>query len=371
MALQTVNYILYPAEPIAWNTASPTSSTVLTLAASTTKSAFIFRVPKTGTLDQVEFMLDTTSVNHTTSVIRVSLQDVSLTTGDPDGTQDQFRDIGTLPASDNWTAPGLMTSDGTDTGTKRSVTRGDLLAFVVEYQTFTAADSAVVDTMDVSTTASFDKLAYSDLSTAGVWAKKPTALPRMALKYNDGTYACPYGTWPIVGFAGESFTSTSSPDEVGTLFQLPFPCKVSGVFLSADLDGDADVVLYDTGGSAFTNGTVSLDKDVRADANNGWLVAMFAADITLLANTDYRMSLRPSTSTAVSLGRYTTDSTAIAAAAPGGTHWRKTSRTDAGSWTDVNEANRRFMGLIISALEDGTATATGGVSRGRIVNAGS
>jgi len=73
------------------------------------------------------------------SGLQVSLQDVSLTAGppaQPDGVVDQYRAIANGEATfaaNTWYTSGLLTSDGTDTGTKRTVNFGDLVACVLEY----------------------------------------------------------------------------------------------------------------------------------------------------------------------------------------------------------------------------------------------
>ena len=143
MTLATVKGGLWIPKPPAVSTTVSFSTFLIDAAGE--RVAFVIRVPKTGTLDKAEFRVGTVAIN-AASQVRVSFQDISAANGDPDGTQDQFRDIaGSAFASNTWMVPGLMTSDGTDTGVKRSVTQGDLLSVVIEYQTFTAADSVNVN----------------------------------------------------------------------------------------------------------------------------------------------------------------------------------------------------------------------------------
>lgn len=127
------------------NTQTPFSDLLIDAAGE--KVAIVFRAPKTGTLDRAEFKLDAVT-QAPVSGLRVSFQDVGAADGNPDGTQDQFRTVpqGSISAG-AWVVPGLMTSDGTDGGTKRSVTKGDLIAFVVEFDSFAAGDSLEVRCM--------------------------------------------------------------------------------------------------------------------------------------------------------------------------------------------------------------------------------
>src|SRR5262245_35066085 len=150
------------------------------------KDAFIFEAPKAGTLDMFEFSLGAVT-QAPTNGLKCSFQDVSGSTGDPDGVIDQFRTVTGGLSAGAWVAPGLITSDGTDTGTKRAVAKGDLLACVIEFASFSAGDSLSLNTITASRD-SINQRPYPDYFTAA-WAKFASAIPVMALKYSDGTYA--------------------------------------------------------------------------------------------------------------------------------------------------------------------------------------
>ncbi len=342
---------IYLPEPIIFGNGAPTFDANLLIDASTEKVAFVFQVPKTGTLDKLEFRAGTIGSFNASSRLRISFQDLDLTTGDPDGVQDQYRDIASLTSA-TWTIPGLMTSDGTDTGTKRSVTKGELLTVVFEYQVFTAADSVRITNIGTSGNASnFINLPYADLNTGGTWAKQGTMIPVCVLKYNDGTYYTPPGCLASSALNTiTTFNTGSTPDERGLLFQLPFPFQLEGFFVRLDLDGDADVILYD--GSDNVLKTISLDKDVRTNANANWLRFIYSSVYSGLANTSYRLIVKPTSATNVQIYDWDVNSSSILTNYSGGSTWKYTQRTDAGAWTDT-DTKRPFMGLILSGFDDG------------------
>jgi hypothetical protein len=336
---------IYLPTPPQIGAAAPAFATAGTIDANTEKHAFVFQVPKTGTLDKAEFRLGAVTFGGS-SALRVSFQDVSATDGNPDGTQDQYRDMTSLSAN-AWNAPGLMTADGTDGGAKRSVTKGDILSLVMEYQTFTAADSIIFSGISTgSVIESPLNFPYCDLFTAS-WAKTHM-LPTFALKYDDGAYHAPPCCMPISALNSTAFASNSTPDERGLLFQLPFPASLEGIYFRSDLDNDGELVIYNSAHSAQR--TVSLDKDIRSSAGGQWFTRIFSSPLDLSANTDYRAVIKPTTTS--NLSTYDWDSAVSLANYIGGSTWQYTERTDAGAWTDT-ATKRPWMGLILSGFDGG------------------
>ena len=342
---------------------APSSDNTFRIDAAGERIAFIFRVPKTGTLDKFEWHSSDSTLN-AASVLRLSFQNVDLATGFPDATQDQFRDQSTL-TSFGWNAPGLMTSDGTDTGTKRSVTVDDLLAAVIEFQTFTAADSVRWRKMvtPYSFQGIFGAFPYPASFFASVWATVAETMPFMALKYSDGTYAqlndwvLPAGTGSTV-INTTTFNNGSTPDERGLFFQLPAPVKVGGAWWRADLDGNADYVLYDSDGTTVLASS-SLDLNVRGAAKAGNFFIRHTP-ISLTASTNYRAVIKPTSVTNLSTYDFDVNAAALLDAVAGGQNWHYTSRTDAGAWTQVT-TKRPFMGLLVTAIDDGAGASGGGM----------
>lgn len=324
----------------------------------------VFRAPKTGTLDKFEFRIGTV---FSAQNLKCSFQDVSLTTGFPDETADQYRVISSGITSNTWQVPGLITSDGTDGGTKRAVTRGDLVAAVVEW------DSAVGDivisgiTTDGNASAMIGGFPRPVQKASSTWTMGASPMI-VAIKYDDGTYAyISPALMPFKTITAQSFASNSTPDERGIYFKLPFTASVSGAWARIALTGDTDFVLYGSDGTTVL-ASASLDKDLGSSSGSatGYMV-FFGADVTLTADTFYRLVIKPTTTTSMTLYDFDVNAAAIMDAIDLGQNCYHTQRTDAGSWSETT-TKRPFMGLILNGAD---VTAGGGgntYSRGRVVN---
>lgn len=332
------------------------------------KVAMIVRAPKTGTLNRAGFLLGTVTAGDT---LKVSFQDVDPATGDPDGTADQYRTVAIADTDDDkWIggnstpALGVMTSDGTDSGLKRSVTQGDLLAVVIEF------DNRVNGNLNVRHfgTPNFSRVtmmgqSYVDHYTTS-WVKASvtgsTACGGIVLlEYDDGSSSYIPGTLPAASFNYAQYHINSTPDEAMLRFSLPFPAKVTGYWFGADLDGDAELFLLDSGGSVVANSTVSLDKDIRAATAGSVFGVLLANEITLAANTTYYLSLKPTTASALMLYYFNAPSNAAFGQASCGTACYWAQRVDGGAIT-TTDTRRPLMGLILSAVSDGAGGGGGG-----------
>lgn len=361
MALQSISGGLFLPYPPGWGGAPAFQAVAVD--ASGEKAATVFQAPATGTLDKFEFRLGSVS---SAQALKVSFQNVSLADGNPDGTVDEFRVIASGSVTANtWIAPGLMTSDGTDGGTKRSVTRGDLIACVVEFD-------STVGNINVSTLAlgqSLQGVNYVELFASAAWTKINSHQPVLAIKYDTGVYhfIAP-DVLPISALNNVTYNTGSASDERGLIFSVPWPCTVDGAWTLIDLDGDTDLVLYDSGGTALQ--TLSLDKDVRqiTSAKNNY--HRFPASVNLTAGATYRLVAKPTTATSIILTDYDVPGVAYMNACSGGSNFHYTERADGGTWTQTT-TKRPWMGIHISAFDDGAGVGGGGntYSRGRVVNA--
>lgn len=328
--------------------------------------AHVFAVSKSGTLDKLEFETAAGVSVNAGSVIRVSFRALVAATGEPSGVNDQFRDIlGSALSGNAWISPGLMTSDGTDTGAKRVVTRGDLLVVVFEYQTFTGGDDLNLSRLPGRSTAqvsgSADGFPYDLFQSGGSWDKAPVLHGPLsfALKYDDGTYGRPiapgqFGATEVSN--NPFFNSGSTPDERGNRFVLPFPVRATGAWVSVateDVD-DFEVVLIDTDESTELE-TITVDGAHSAGVAPSPRFIPFAASQELGITGTYRLTIRPTTVNSLAVQNVVVDATALLESVFN-LNWYGTSRTNAGAWTDENT---RFyqMGLVIDGLEEGSGAA--------------
>jgi hypothetical protein len=320
--------------------------------ASGEKCAFVIRCPRAGTLDKFEFSLGTV-VQAPTNGLKCSFQDVSAANGDPDGTADQFRTVTTGITTNAWFVPGLITSDGTDTGTKRTVAEGELLACVVEFASFSAGDSLGVRALTLATaSAGAIQQHYVDLFTAS-WAKQSSSLCVVALKYTDSPIydVITPDIIPASGLNAPTFNSNSSPDERGLIFRSPMSCAVSGFLVrygSAAAGRNADFILYDSDGTTALK-TVAIDGDQVQSTSARWLFIPLTQNLT--ADLDYRAVIKPSSTSSVELQDFDVSAQALLDACGGGQNWHYTERTDAGSWTQTT-TKRPWIVPVFSKFHD-------------------
>lgn len=356
MAITSLPWLYYPTyiDPQPAATIGGTSSVLLN--ASGDKCGFVIVVPKTGTLDKAEFLWFAVG-NNPDNGMRVSFQDVDATTGNPDGVQDQYRDVTGSPIAAGWCVPGLMTSDGTDVGSKRSVTAGQKLAIVIEYVSFVASDSISVGICTSVSNFTGSLSNYVADASSGTYSKTTGSQPLVVLKYDDGTYATPIvgGAGPVSAFTSTSYNSGSTPDEYAVAYQLPFQHRVCGLWARADINDDTDLVLY-SGTTALA--TVSLDKDQLLSQVPGIVMGIFSTSQTQSANTTYRIGIKPTTTTNIQIYRMSFNSTAIMDAVTPGSGWYESTRTDAGAWSDTT-TNRPVAGLIIDGIDFGGSSGGG------------
>lgn len=371
MALVSFGAPWYIAVPFMSMSNSPSATPATwapTIDAAAEKWACVFRVPKTGTLDQIEFIFGTIAQAPANGV-KVSFQDVEQDQGTqpfkPDGTADEYRVIaqGDVVAN-TWIAPGLMTDDGTDTGNKRSVTEGDLVAAVVEFENFVAGDSIQVE--NAYTMAKPWQLGVAYNIGAGWVVNASSSIhPAVALKYNDGTYECITAYGFPTNISGNQTThtisSSTNPDEIALRFKLPMACEVSGFIAKGagvSVAENFDVILYDENDTVLASTTVEPDSFLTSV--NMHDVGAFDSPVELEADTEYRLAVKPLTTPAtINFWSFTTASAAIMNAAPWGSEFYYSQRVNGGAWTDTT-TRRPFLSLIISKLDDGANVAAAG-----------
>lgn len=333
------------------------SLTSISITGTIPQFAVMVRCPKAGTLDRFEFC--TASVNNNPdNGLRLSFQDVDAT-GVPDGTADQYRVITGTISSNTWQVPGTMTDNGTDLGNKRTVTKDEMIACVVGFESFVSGDSVSISVQ--STLTNWAGMLQSYMATANTtptWTKGVNA-PIVALFYDDGTIAeFMDGTiWPITTITQSTFGSGSTPDEYAMRFQVPFSMQVSGLWVRADFNNAADVILYDNSDTSL--GSFSINSSLQRGAVPGITTRRFSSDVTLSANTTYRIAVKPTSASTIVLSKATVPSNAYLGSVFG-TEWYMSTRTDAGSWTDDNTAFF-LAGLLVNGID---VTASGGSGGG-------
>ena len=333
----------YPGQDMAIIPTTAAAFSTHVLDADGEKVGFVFSIGKTGTLNKVGFRTSTVT---TGDDLKISFQDVDATNGDPDGTADQFRVITIADGDDDqWNKTGIISSDGSDSGTKRAVTAGDLLAIVIEFDSFVAGNLQIT----TSTARPYVGNIYSAYDSGAGYVVQSNRAPIFALEYDDGSYAY-LPVLPAANMVRLVYTSATTPDEVGNRFTAPVKMETSGAWFMWGLGaGDTgEVILYDADDVALQ--TTSYDTDNRSLATESGGMVFWPAKQTLNKDAVYRIVIKPLSANSNALGtEVTVDTAAVLDQMGGGQNMHKTERTNSGAWTDTT-TKRMAIGPIISAI---------------------
>lgn len=220
--------------------------------------------------------------------LRVGLQDVNAA-GNQDGTYDTYADL--IGGTDVLPSSASIYSTPMESGSK-TVSHGDYLAVCFEFTSRGGSDQVTIQGLSSSSQATPDQIPYAIRNTL-----RDRVVPYVCIVFDDGTVgwfsANMYG---IISTTNFNSTSTGA-DEIGTLFKLPFSCKVQQVYLSmsaTNVTADFDIILY-----ADPLGTPTVIESVNFPAVNVYnlatrgLYAQFSSLVDLDQNVNYGLTLRP------------------------------------------------------------------------------
>lgn len=182
------------------------------------------------------------------------------------------------------------------------------------------------------------------------WNDAEGLLGNMAVRYSDGTI---FGL-PMTGFNPDFYDSADTPDEVGCVFTLPFGATCYGCrFALSGYDGpdnSAIVKLYDSADGLKASCTLTdLDQLGGYSPTYPGEYEVYWAPVFLSAGT-YRLTvLATNGDLRIRPYGFTFDSAADRACLPAYDAWQKTSRTDAGAWTDEDDV-QMHMAVWLSAV---------------------
>lgn len=315
----------------------------ITIDAAGEKFGFIFRVPRTGTIDRVGF---STRAVTTAQTLRAGLETTDTTNFLPTGTQYGGSAVGTQAT------PAANTFYEVTLGTSATATKGDVIALVVQFDS--TVGNLVVGTVDNEGGASLTSFPFvAGYTTA--WAKSAGLIGMCSIRYSDGVYE-PLGQCiPTSPRVDTFFNSGSAADEIGNRFTLPAPVRVTGVFSGvAHATVAVDYVLYEG-----TTALATISIAAGESAANGYETYLFTSEITLAAGTVYRLVAKPTTTSNVNVREAVMLNAAMMDMIPGGSDWYKTSRVDAGAWTDDSTRRIWALGLLVDQIDDATGGSGG------------
>jgi len=336
MALTTLRYLdFFPAE----NDNSGTTTGLL-MDSADEKVAFIFRVRKTGTIDRISVPMRTVTVSDT---LKLTLQTVDGS-GDPTGT------LYGGSAAQTFT-PVTTVQNIVTMATGASATAGDLVAVVIEFNSFVAGN------LNISYQNAGSYFPYMSHLTGGSWSKK-VGMPGFGIGYSDGTYEN-VGAYPGLSSSGANvvaFNSGSTPNERALLFKLPFPARISGcsIMLAHSAGANFDIILYDFDGVTILT-SLSVVANQMDSVSRDSAFFTFPTSIILSRNKFYRLAVKPTTANDVTIHELTFANVASMDSVPGGQNCYRSVRTSGGAWTDLTTTRPRF-GLILNGFDNAAGT---------------
>lgn len=314
------------------------------------KAAFVVMATKTGTIRKVGFRVATVT---SAGDVDVRLEGVSLTTGDPDGSL--------LHASAELLAftistIGWKTADF-GVGNGAPVTIGDYIAVVIRDNASSAPNIAIQIYGDQILWRSV----YPVNFTSTWQAPSTSSACNVGLELSDGTYMPGMGYMAWSDVAETAFSNADTPDHVGLRFKFPYPVRVVGAWSYMDLDGNGNMLLFDSDGTTILE-TVSMDKDIRRATSDGIFAYWFNGTHELTKDLFYRLVIEPTSGTNITMSEFLVDSVAVMDVHEGGQDFHLTTsktQTAEGDWTQTL-TRRPIMGLILDQHDDGAGGAGGG-----------
>lgn len=342
----------YPSLQLA--TSSGIGGAAMLIDASAEYAACVFRVPKTGNLRSFACRISAIT-NAPDNGLRFSFQDVSATTGLPDGGVDQFATIAGASLVAGWNDPGNFDAD-------RAVVKGQLVAAVVDFPSFVAGDSVTLIGCTDATLGSLG-MPYGALNGA----RSSVALG-IALLYDDGSYGYlnNFKVYPHASSAAPAFNvDTAGFDEYGLSFSVPGPSRSTGMTGIFDMNagGTFELLLY-RGTTVLRTATVDSDQIVSANARH-FSIEWDDGPQDIQANVVYTVAIRPTSTIDAAISYVTIPSLAIMQGAwVGGDAVYLSARLNQGAWTHYNNATDGFarpaIAVLLSAFQNSPPFIIGG-----------
>lgn len=262
------------------------------------------------------------------SALTLSLQTPSASAGppmQPDGTPDETVAIanGSITAS-TFLLTGNLSAD-------RSVAFAENVCVVVGFDGSGRLGSDSIQ-IGAATRYSQTSVPATALYTAS-WADS-ARIPIVLFEFSDGTYGTLDGASVFSALnTSIAYNSGSGSDEYALKFSPPVNGTINSVQVNLTLASGAnfDIVLYQG-----TTALASISVDYNNFTGSVNLFSTFPFPATAVSSgTTYYLSVKPTTANNVTLAGVTVASNAYLGATPQGTGWVRSSRVDAGSWSDT------------------------------------
>lgn len=289
-------------------------------------AALLFEIPKTGTVTGMKFI--TASVT-TGCTIRGTIQTISPTTSIPTGTLYDANATGTVVVANGASSTTFTVTFAGNV----SATKGDVVALVLDVSS--GAPSAL-QIRSFTPKLLLAPTSYKITTGVGSFVIN-AAVPSICLTYNTGDFVAEASMFTVT--TTRSASTTTSPDEIGNKFTAPFNCECDGFAFQPGTPANfkaTDIVLYDSANNVVA--TKSLSASLYIGIGSSIVRERWPTPVNLKKGQVYRIVAKPTTSTTWT-GLFAELSTfAVRAQDLIDISHAKTSRTDAGAWTDDTSA---------------------------------
>lgn len=310
---------------------------------------------------KIYFRTGTVTFANGSTALDIGWQDIDATAGPaprPDGTFDVKATL--VPgvetiSSNTWTTATM------ETGSK-SITHGDFGCIVFDMTARAGSDSVILNT--------FAKMipgnpCVNDFSGAAWNMSNGSIAPICVIEFDDGTLGTFFETLPLTSATTESYQDGTNPDERGLIFQVPWDCKVDGLFVGADTNfngnPDWEVKLYeDPLGTPSALKTFTSDANYQGFQGSGYEQHIISPVISLTKNTDYCIAVKATTASSFRLRVGTLADANYRKFMPGGTTLNYATRNNGSGAFSPTTTKLPFMGVNIASFDDGTGTGSGG-----------
>jgi len=271
--------IIYPyAMPQVYGTAAQFSvlSDSFTIDASGERIAFRMVAGRSGTLTKIGFYVGSVTSSQT---LKVELQTVSLTTGEPTGTLYGGSAKGTQAS------PSANTYYEVTLGTAATVTAGDYIAVVIEF------DSTIgnLQIRYVRTGAVVDNTGYPGvmIRTGGSWSNQTEAWPICHFVYSGTPNIFDSNMCFPINDCFEHSAGGGATAQMGLKFTMPFKARMTGAYLAYRPRGDNTMKLLKADNTVLDS--ISLDENVwGSTTSHRWTFLPLSAPVILDKGSTYR-----------------------------------------------------------------------------------
>ena len=288
------------------------------------------------------------------STARMSLQNLHSTAAAPvrpDEVVDENWTTTTMPTANSIWSSGNLSAN-------RTVSFGEALAVVVDFETFGSGTSIALRTVWGGNAINHGSNVVH--KTGGSWASV-LSRPNVVLEFSDGTFGTLIGSCVATSdFVDEAWNSgTALSDERGCVFTPEANFTSHGFWFSgyAGTDADIEAKLYEDGTAIET-----ITKDfshfyVAGSLRGGW--GLWSQSRTFLSTKTYHITIRPTTTNNVGL-LVITLSSASQRVCLNGTNFAYATKVDNGAFAAPTTTKVPMIYPLVSGIDDGAGSGGGG-----------